>query len=224
MGVIGANPGSLVVSNVTLAVPPPVLPIARDIPVLAFELSTGGLEGVIVQQVRIKGSGTGNEASDVARAYLWEDADGDGLFSSADRLLSPLFYPFAQDDGEAAFALAEAVPAAAVRTWFVTYDLSGSAEAGSDFQVSFETQLVPAPIAATGVLTGQLITATGGLVIGPQVSVKALVGSSGMDQDKSCLASTISKPASGAGVLGILCAALLLMLLAAGRVAGFRRR
>jgi hypothetical protein len=215
VGVSGTDPGSIAVSNVSLPDPPLVLPIARGITMLAFDLATGGLEGVVVQQVRVKGSGSGNEASDILRAQLWEDANGDGQFSTADVLIASLQNPFAQNDGEASFSLAHPVPPSALRRWFMTYDLSGAATEGSFFQASFDLQSVPAPIAATGVLSSKLITATGGLLVGPQVRVRALVGSSG--NKKSCLASTAAEGPLGSALPGALAAAFLLLLMVTRR-------
>ncbi len=212
VGATGTNPGSVTVSNVVLPDPAPALPIGRDIPMLGFELSVGGLEGVAIQQVRIKGTGTGNEAAHVQRANLWEDSDGSGGFSGGDRLIASLSGPFSADDGEAIFAIVETLAAGAVRKWWVTYDLSGLAAGGETFQASFDLGAAPPPMTASGSSSGALLVPFGGLVIGPVLRVIPLVGSSGKDAGSTCAGSAASLPrpwgsapvAAGAALLAFL--------------------
>ncbi|MBI2930505.1 MAG: hypothetical protein HYY16_02545, partial [Planctomycetes bacterium] len=197
VGTVGIDAGELTITNVPLPPPAPVAPFAHNVPMAAVELTAGGLEGSIVQQLRITATGSGIEPVDVARASLWEDADGDGRLSSADELIASLSSPFAADDGSAAFALTRAIPAGETRVWFVSYDFSGWGGAGHAFQVSFNVGANPPPVLASGASSNQSITPAGGLVVGPLTTLAPLVGSSGRKTSGVCQASV---PSSSRGI------------------------
>ncbi|MBI2931486.1 MAG: hypothetical protein HYY16_07525, partial [Planctomycetes bacterium] len=190
IGSSGAVDGDLTVTNVPVLPSEPVPPYVHDLPMAAFELTAGGLENVVVQQLRITGTGTGNEAADVARASLWEDADADGLLSPGDRPLAVLASPFAADDGFATFALYEVIPASETRRWFIAYDLSGWGTAGRTFQTSFNLASMPSPVLASGASSNSLLICSGGVVVGPLVRLGRLVGSSGHKKSASCPAAS----------------------------------
>ncbi|MBI2931957.1 MAG: hypothetical protein HYY16_09920, partial [Planctomycetes bacterium] len=208
VGTPGVDEGELTITSITMAAPGLVPPFAHTVPMAAFELTAGGLEDVVVQQVRLTGTGTGNEAVDISRASLWEDADGDAALTPADTLIAALPSPFAADNGDAVFALARAIPAGESRVWFVSYDMAGWGAAGHTFQVSFYVAANPPPVLASGVASSKSIRPAGALIAGPLVTLSPLVGSSGRKTKALCSAAATG-PAAGVFLLALLTLAVL---------------
>ncbi|MBI2930591.1 MAG: hypothetical protein HYY16_02980 [Planctomycetes bacterium] len=219
-GITGVQAGELTITNVPRAAGDAVAPFAHDVWMATFRLSAGGLEPVLVQQVRVTASGTGHEGRDVSRATLWEDTDGDESLSEADRRVGVAQLPYSAEDGSATFLLSETIPAGAMRLWFVSYSFSGLAAEGTTFQTSFNVKSAPLPILATGAASGLSITPQGNVVSGPVVVVGHLFGSSGKTASGACgLAVPARHAAWPAAVLALLA---LLIARRAGKAASRR--
>jgi hypothetical protein len=126
-----------------------------------FTLTAGGNEPLKVMQVRVRGTGTGDESGDVSQAALYKDVDGDGRRTAMDALLSTA--AFGGDEGTAAFAGTAGQPllvldAGQTVSLLVAYTMSGTASHGETFAVQLESS---ADVEAWGQTSLALIPATG---------------------------------------------------------------
>jgi hypothetical protein len=128
---------------------------------LQFTLAAGPNEGLNVRQVRVKGTGTGDEGTDVSQATLYRDVDGDGLRSAIDAVLASA--AFTGDEGTAAFVGTAGMPlltldAGQTAALLVVYTMAGTASHAETFAVQVETA---ADLEAWGVTSLALIPAMG---------------------------------------------------------------
>gem|GEM_PF-3058067 len=114
--------------TVTVGPNPPsdstVNPGSTNVPVLQFTL-TAGSQDVTVVSVKIKASGTGDDAADISAVHLYHDANENGLYDSGETEIANGTY--SADDGELTFTCNRTISANSSETWLVTYDFNASA-------------------------------------------------------------------------------------------------
>lgn len=88
-------------------------------------------DDAVLRELTLQASGTGDDAMDVARVAVYEDADGDGAVGAEERLLAE--GGFGGDDGDVTLTLDDPLllPAGDTATLLVVYDLAGELAAGS---------------------------------------------------------------------------------------------
>jgi len=115
--------------TVTVGPNPPsdstVNPGSTNVPVLQFTL-TAGSQDVTVVSVKIKASGTGDDAADISAVHLYHDANENGLYDSGETEIANGTY--SADDGELTFTCNRTISANSSETWLVTYDFNASAD------------------------------------------------------------------------------------------------
>ncbi|MCO5171960.1 MAG: VCBS repeat-containing protein [Planctomycetes bacterium] len=139
-------------------------PNSQDLGLLQLELRTSSAEPVRVSQLRLRASGSGNDAVDVARADLWLDVDSDGKLDLAvDQPIVFSAVPQA-DDGVLVFdGVAQTLQPASIVRWLVVYDLAGTAVDGATFRVDL---LQGGDLVAQGVVSNTAVTPTGAPIAG----------------------------------------------------------
>ncbi|MCU0722468.1 MAG: hypothetical protein MUC63_02430, partial [Planctomycetes bacterium] len=181
---------------------------------LEIEVAAGAVEGVTLSSIAVQGDGSGNEASGVAGAFLYLDADGNDAFNPVlDTLVAgPL--TFAADDGKVAFTLSRTIPANGSARFFVVYNFDDAASIGSQFRAGFSSN---ADASGTGMLSGKPVSVSGAPVWGGMVTVLSPPPVPGKEGG-SCGGGP--SPAGPGGALGL---ALLLLAGLAARRAALRR-
>jgi hypothetical protein len=133
---------------------------------------------VAITALAITASGSLNDAASVLGAELRRDADGDGVPSASDPVLSGPA-AFSSDDGSVAFGLDLVIANGETERWLVVYALSGTAPAGATFAARIGTP--QDVVAETAVGAGTPVTATGSFpVAGPTIT---LTGAADRDGD-----------------------------------------
>jgi len=142
--------------TVTVGPNPPsnsaVTPGATDVPIMQFTLSTGS-EDVEIISVKIKASGTGDDAADISAVHLYHDANENGLHDSGETEIASGTY--STDDGELTFTCNRTISANSSETWLVTYDFNASAD--GTFTASIEditTDIVAQTTGGTSITPG----------------------------------------------------------------------
>jgi hypothetical protein len=127
-------------------------PSAAGVPMLQIRLSAT-YEPITISGLTIAAAGTGNDASAIAAASLWVDADRDGELDAIGDLSLGLPRTFAMNDGWITFAFApRTIGAGASEDWLVAYDLAPTPMAGDTFQVGFAADTDVAASAPSGAL------------------------------------------------------------------------
>ncbi|MBI2933480.1 MAG: hypothetical protein HYY16_17690, partial [Planctomycetes bacterium] len=144
-----------------------------------LELNASSVEAVRVTALQVHGSGTGNDRDDIATVYLARDANGNGVFNAGiDAVLavasgSP---PYSADDGIAAFAFDEIIPAGTRQTWLVVYDFNGTGINGSAYTAEIRPAAI-GEITAVGITSASPIAAGGTTFAGGEMKI----GTQGVD-------------------------------------------
>ena len=142
-------------------------PGQSSVSVLQLQLTAGPAEPVVLTSLRITGSGSGNEASDLSSARLFLDQNGDGAIAGDPQIGQVLVYP--ADNGSITFSgFQREIAAGATQFWVVVYDVGGSAGAGVDFRA---TANPAADFGASGRTSALAITPNGGAVTGGRLDV-----------------------------------------------------
>jgi hypothetical protein len=143
------------VANLEVLPGAPILPDTvnpGDVKVPVFELRfvNQGPMPLKVVDLRVRASGSGNDATDVAAVKAWWDRDADGLVDADDPLLGSAAY--AADNGEVALNLGSKHLAQPLVPFDVllTYDFAGVASSTGTFRVSVSPAAVTAQSADTG--------------------------------------------------------------------------
>ncbi len=129
-------------------------PGATKMPVLKLTLTAVNAD-IRVNRLAIDASGTMDDASHVAAAYLYLDNNADGRITDADTLLAGPA-GFVLDNGQVVFTnFSVTLPANTQQKWLMAYTLASSAPAGANFQAAVKTQ---ASVNALLALSGAAIT------------------------------------------------------------------
>ncbi|MHC5037070.1 MAG: phage tail protein [Planctomycetota bacterium] len=147
-----------------------VLPGAEKTAVLQLKLVVGSVEAVTVTGFTVTGMGSGQEVSEIARAFFYFDANGNDSFDANEDSLVAGPVNFTSDNGTIAFPFAFTLPANAAQSFFVVYDFAPSAAAGSTFRAGF---VHDTEITVTGVASGQPPMVSGAPLWGGKVTVTA---------------------------------------------------
>lgn len=128
-----------------------VAPGQTGVPVLQVRLDVGPGEGATLTSVRVRSSGTANDATAVAGVRLYLEGSGPpGAVDGTDTLLGgPLAFP--ADDGEVTFTPAAGLAAAITTQLLVVYDVAAGATLGGTLAARLEA---PAGLAGTGQASG----------------------------------------------------------------------
>ena len=115
-----------------------VSPSQTKAEVLQLDLSVSHFDAAI-SALAIAASGSGDDATGIAKAELYRDSNGDGLLDGGDTLIQSLSSPFAADNGSAQFSgLSETITAGSSARWLISYDLGASPSAGATFSARVE--------------------------------------------------------------------------------------
>jgi len=109
--------------------------------VLQLQLSASSAETLLVTQVVFKGSGTGNEATEISAVWLYDDLNNNGSYDAGVDTALTTSQTFSADNGTATFTMsgasAKRIPSGATRNWLVLYDMNNAANNGT-FRASIE--------------------------------------------------------------------------------------
>jgi len=176
---------------------------ASNVPILQFEARVEGPQGVKIEQLRIHALGTGNAPKDVSRAMLWKDGIPIAILEN----------PFAADPIEAVFTLAETISPGGAHVYLLTYDLVGWDDAGKTFQAYFDVDSASVVAKTVAPPSETALAPNGTLVMGPEIRVQPLVGSSGTDAEQtavgSCSGFVVSARGAGLWIVALLALGLL---------------
>jgi len=144
-------------------------PAQSGVGVLQFRVAATGAEPVVVSSLGVRGTGSGNELSDLAGVRLYLDQDGDGELDAGESLLAgPASYP--ADDGTLTLGgFSRELMPGTVELWLVTYDLGASATGGDQFTA---TLAGPSTVAVSGRMSGLVLTPTVPAVSGGLLTVR----------------------------------------------------
>jgi hypothetical protein len=136
----------------------------KNVPVAAFRITSWGLTDVLLQPLRVRASGSGNDQSEIDLVTLWWDRDEDGAVTIGDTALSTTV--FGADNGIAELGMGDAAKLHQLypRQLLVTYDLSIKARDGRTFSASLAPATVEA-FTADETTTRVVATAPSGTVI-----------------------------------------------------------
>jgi hypothetical protein len=95
---------------------------STNVPVLQLSLQTDATEAIRVDNIRLKASGTGNDASSIIAVKVWRDANGDGVVNDGQNPIGSGTYP--SDDGFALINLNYTIPSGESERWLITYDFA----------------------------------------------------------------------------------------------------
>lgn len=177
---LGATPANLTAtagpSNGSLG-GPFVLP-RSIIPSLQLRLSGSQTDAFTLTGIRLRSTGTGNDATGVIGVSLYADVDSTGTVGGSDVLLGTVAVP--TNDGEAVFTgLSLNLPVSANVYLLAAYALNGTPTNGQTFQLNLEAA---ANITAQKVSDGSAVTFSGIAISGGVVraqSIGTVVAASG---------------------------------------------
>jgi MYXO-CTERM domain-containing protein len=139
---------------------------ASNVPVLAFRVGAGPASTTLTR-VRLTGSGTANEATDVRSVRLVVDANANGAADTGETTLAS--GTFAQDNGTVDLSFNRTLALGTTERWVVVYDLSGSASGGETFRARIAA---PSDVSSSlgapyfsGLIDGSLVTIAGRLFV-----------------------------------------------------------
>lgn len=147
--------------------PAPTFRLADAPAVTMLALRVGGAASATsVTRLRVTGSGSASERTDVTQVRLVADLDQDGVPEAGEPVLGS--GAFAADDGSVDLALARTIPANGFEHWLVVYELSGQASGGETLRARVAattdvTSSAGAPY-VSGTLDGPLVTIAGRLI------------------------------------------------------------
>jgi hypothetical protein len=187
IGETGIVPGSLQIEQISFEPGEEVPPYAHNVLMMKARLTASAIESILVLQVQINSAGSGNEVRDISAVSLYKDGDGDEEFDPAkDILIKEKVSPFSADDGTVTISgLYETIPAGESTVWFIVFDFSGSGLMGGSFYIiwTVDTTL------AQGLSSGLFVDVSGGVLIGPEIKLSPVRGSSGKQLKETCIAS-----------------------------------
>jgi|GEM_PF-6326463 len=141
----------------------PVGPLEGGVVMLQLRMAAAN-EAITIDQVRVRTSGSGNDATMVAAARLYHDVDRDGAVGPGDALIAGPNV-FASDDGNILWwNLDWGIPVNDSEDWLVVYDFNAPGTEGGTFRAWFDPV---ADVQARGQSSQLLILGSGTLVSGP---------------------------------------------------------
>jgi hypothetical protein len=186
------------------ATAPQALPGDCRVPVLHMEVSAGAGEPVRVDSFVLRLAGTLSQPGQYLSLSLFEDANGNRVYDSDDRLLRGPVPVVPGSDMAIFWDLGLTVPQSGNLDWFVTADFSQDTPGGTHFSLALtgDTDLV-----ATGALYGEGLQTWGLPLAGCEVAIVEGVPPSSAVSDSGegggCAAG-IGGPASKTRILGFL--------------------
>ncbi len=150
----------------------------QNVLMLKIIASAGSVEDVNISTIRINEVQTpNNRVTDLSSVRLYLDADSDGALNTAvDTLLGSTTYPSTTSPVTFSISPAVTVPFSAGKTFFVAYNLAGSAAIGNKYQTSIDSQV---DILAKGASTGLTIIPGGVYPLRGRIVTIIPVGSPG---------------------------------------------
>ncbi|MHC5039729.1 MAG: hypothetical protein ACYTHM_20690, partial [Planctomycetota bacterium] len=176
----GSNPCTVAVVSASLGMfPGPANPLdtrevpgAMNVPMLQLGMAAGTGGAILVEEMILYGSGTGNEMTGVLQVRLWEDVDKDGVVTAGvDREIGSA-QSFPADDGAVTFTgLNETIDSGDIEMWLVTYDFMGTAVQGEFYQLEL---VANGDVTASDPVWGGSITPSGASVIGGRKTLSTI--------------------------------------------------
>lgn len=115
----------------------PVGATQNDVVMLQMRLAAAN-EGISVDQIRVRASGSGNDATMISGARLYHDVNRNGALDAGDTLISGPKV-FAADDGSVLFwNLDWGIPSNDSEDWLVVYNFNASGTNGGTFRAWFD--------------------------------------------------------------------------------------
>jgi hypothetical protein len=195
--------GSLAIATNLGSLTGTVLPGAQGAAVFRIRFAAGSAEGVRVTSISVTAQGTGNEFNDVQGAFLYFDADANGVLDlTVDNLISGP-ETFLNDNGSITFPAYHAVGAGSAENFFVVYNLAPGTAEGSTFCLGV---LQMGDVEAEGVNTLRSIPVAGAPYWGGTITV-----SSPTQEEESVGAFGCSSGTNPGGPAGLLSLMILLL-------------
>jgi predicted phage tail protein len=183
-------------------VPTTEMPGALGVRVLHLLFTAGMGEGIILQSLRVNGTGTGDEGTEISTVRLIRDVNGDGIVDGGDVEVGTGTY--SGDEGTVDFDLSGEAPMSAgdSRGFIVSYDFSTFALSGSTFSC---TVTLPGDLQCAGMMSLTGVPSTGGTVSGGVKTVAASgAGSLALSVGTNSPApGQVATPATGVAMLQI---------------------
>ncbi len=108
---------------------------------MRLQLTASDADTLNVSKLKIKGNGSGDESSIVAKLYLWDDLNNNGnVDPGIDNLLDSIpSSPFSSDNGIATYDFTDdkTIPKGESKYWLITYNYSGGTH-GETYQARME--------------------------------------------------------------------------------------
>ncbi|MBI5359950.1 MAG: right-handed parallel beta-helix repeat-containing protein [Planctomycetes bacterium] len=179
-----------------------------NVGVFQIALTSSSVEQIAVGTIIFSSLGSGNEPSDIARAYLVKDTNSNGRWDADEAAISPYSQVYTKDNGNITFTgLSEIIPVAGTVYWLLVYDFSGNSVNDSTYNAWLSNE---SNISAKGLSSNKSTVIVGtplqsGVITSTGDPVKIVsVTEEDTASNSTCFASIIRTASPFAGIYALL--------------------